>query len=73
MKAISLFSSAGIGELRLNRNNFDFILANELLEKRAKCYNFWYPKTKMVVGDITNQVIKKFQDYHINFINTKSL
>ena len=58
MKAISLFSSAGIGELRLNRNNFDFILANELLEKRAKCYNFWYPKTKMLVGDITNHIIK---------------
>ena len=32
MKAISLFSSAGIGELRLP-SDIDVVLANELLEK----------------------------------------
>ena len=58
MKAISLFSSAGIGELLLQRDKIDFVLANELLEKRANCYHFWYPKTKMLVGDITNPEIK---------------
>lgn len=58
MRAISLFSSAGIGELLLQRNKIDFVLANELLEKRANCYHFWYPKTKMIVGDITNPEIK---------------
>ena len=58
MRAISLFSSAGIGELLLQRDKIDFVLANELLEKRANCYHFWYPKTKMLVGDITNPDIK---------------
>ena len=58
MRAISLFSSAGIGELLLQRDKIDFVLANELLEKRANCYHFWYPKTKMLVGDITNPEIK---------------
>ena len=58
MKAISLFSSAGIGELRLPKDKIDFVLANELLPQRAKCYSFWYPKTRMLNGDITNPVIK---------------
>lgn len=59
MKAISLFSSAGIGELRLNRKRFDVVLANELLEKRANCYRFFYPDTKMLCGDITVPHIKE--------------
>lgn len=58
MKAISLFSSAGIGELRLSREKFEFVLANELLEKRASCYEFFYPETKMLNGDIANSTIK---------------
>lgn len=59
MKAISLFSSAGIGELRLPRDQFDFILANELLEERANCYQFFYPQTTMICGDITEPVVKQ--------------
>ena len=59
MKAISLFSSAGIGELRLPKDKFEFILANELLERRAKCYSFWYPDTRMINGDITNVKVKE--------------
>ena len=53
MKAISLFASAGIGELSLPKDRFDFVLANELLEQRAKCYKFFYPQTEMLCGDIT--------------------
>ena len=59
MKAISLFSSAGIGELRLPKDKIDFVLANELLVKRANCYRFWYPQTRMLQGDITNADIKQ--------------
>lgn len=59
MKAISLFSSAGIGELRLPKHEIDFVLANELLEERASCYSFFYPQTKMICGDITNDEIKR--------------
>lgn len=58
MKAISLFSSAGIGELRLPIDKFDIVLANELLEERANCYKFFYPKTTMICGDITESVVK---------------
>lgn len=57
LKAVSLFSSAGIGELRLP-SNVDVVVANELLKPRAECYRFFYPNTKMLCGDITNDSIK---------------
>lgn len=58
IKAISLFSSAGIGELRLNSQKINVIAANELVPQRAKCYKFFYPKTEMICADITNQEVK---------------
>lgn len=58
MNAISLFSSAGIGELKLPRTRFNFVLANELIDKRADCYSFFYPDTKMLKGDVANSRIK---------------
>lgn len=58
IKAISLFSSAGIGELRLDRKKIKVIAANELIPQRAQCYEFFYPETEMLCGDITNPAIK---------------
>lgn len=58
MKAISLFSSAGIGELRLPKKKIDFVLANELLTQRARCYSYFYPQTRMINGDITDSRVK---------------
>ncbi len=57
IKAVSLFSSAGIGELRLPKA-IDVVVANELLEPRAKCYSYFYPNTTMICGDITEATIK---------------
>lgn len=59
IKAISLFSSAGIGELLLNRTNVEVIAGNELLPKRAECYKHFYPNTEMYCGDITKQETKE--------------
>lgn len=59
INAISLFSSAGIGELALHDGNINFIAANELLEKRAETYKFFYPETKMFQGDIVEDELKK--------------
>lgn len=59
IKAISLFSSAGIGELNLHKGNLEFVAANELLEKRAKCYSFFYPNTRMFQGSITDDDLKR--------------
>ena len=57
INAVSLFSSAGIGELRLP-NNINVVVANELLKARADCYKFFYPDTNMICGDITDANIK---------------
>lgn len=52
MKAISLFSCGGIGDLALHHVGFDILVANERLEDRAEVFKFNHPKTKMIVGDI---------------------
>ena len=57
INAVSLFSSAGIGELRLP-DFIKVIVANEILEPRANCYRFFYPETNMICGDITDPSIK---------------
>ncbi len=52
MKAISLFSSAGIGDLALHANGISVLIANELLEDRASLHRKNFPLTNMMVGDI---------------------
>lgn len=54
IKAASMFSSTGIAETYLADIGLDIVVANELLSKRAKLYNFWYPKSNMICGDISN-------------------
>ncbi len=58
LKAISLFSGAGIGELKLPKDKIEVIAANELIPKRAQCYSHFYPETEMICGDITDKVVK---------------
>lgn len=58
IKAVSLFSSAGIGELAVHNDKINVVVANELISQRADCYSFFYPETKMLCGDITNSEIK---------------
>lgn len=63
IKAISVFSSAGIGELLLKNTNVEVVAANELLPKRAECYSHFYPNTDMYCGDIT---LDQTQDYMVS-------
>jgi DNA (cytosine-5)-methyltransferase 1 len=51
-KALSLFSSAGIGELGLRANGIEIVASNELLEDRHALYQHNYPNTKCFLGDI---------------------
>jgi len=59
INALSLFASAGIGELSLHDGEINFIAANELLTQRAECYSFFYPQAKMFNGDITDENLQK--------------
>ena len=70
MNAFSLFSSAGIGELYLHKGNLRFVGANELIQKRAECYSFFYPETKMFTGSITDDELK---DEMISFAREKNV
>lgn len=59
INAISLFSSAGIGELLLSNTNVNVLLANEIIPKRADCYSYLHSDSKMICGDIKKDEIKK--------------
>jgi DNA (cytosine-5)-methyltransferase 1 len=67
IKAISVFSSAGIGELLLKNTNIEVIAANEILPKRAECYSYFYPETDMYCGDIT---LDETRDYMVEAAKT---
>lgn len=55
MKAISLFSGAGIGEYYLHRIGIEVVVANELIAKRAATHSLFYPFCKMINADITKK------------------
>lgn len=55
MKALSLFSNVGIAEAYLEECGIEVVVANELLEQRARFYSHLYPKVDMVNGDITDK------------------
>ena len=49
---LSLFSSAGIGELGIKAVGYDILLSNELLPDRCDLYRTNYPETESICGDI---------------------
>lgn len=73
IKAVSLFSSAGIGELLLKNTRVDVIAANELLQKRADCYKHFYPNSEMYCGDITQEKTKEYMISQVKNNNVKML
>ena len=51
-KVLSLFSSAGIGELGIRAAGLEIKISNELLPDRAAIYHENYPEVKEICGDI---------------------
>lgn len=73
LKGLSLFASAGIAEMNLKQCGINMLLANELIDIRAKTHSFWHEKCEMICGDITNgevkdEIIKKSIKKKIDFI-----
>lgn len=58
LNGLSLFANVGIAEAYLEEIGVDILLANEIDEQRAKFYSHLYPKTKIIVGDITQDIIR---------------
>ncbi|HOI47109.1 MAG TPA: DNA cytosine methyltransferase [Bacilli bacterium] len=57
MRGVSLFCSAGIAETYFNECDIEFVVANEILPKRAKLHKWLYPNCNMISGDITKEHI----------------
>ena len=59
VKILSLFSSGGVAESYFEDMGIEISLANEIDKERAKFYSHLYPKTQMVIGNITNPLLRK--------------
>ena len=73
IKGTSLFCNVGIAETYLEKNGIDIVVANELLQDRSDFYKFSYPKTNIIVGDISddkifNEIVKKSKEEKIDFL-----
>ena len=73
IKGISLFSNVGMAETYLSEVGVDIVIANELLEERAKFYKHLYPNCDVVQGDITDkkifdELVKKSKREKIDFL-----
>lgn len=56
-RGVSLFANVGVAESYLEEIGISIVTANEINESRALFYKHLYPKTDMIVGDITNDVV----------------
>ena len=61
MKGISMFSSGGIAETYIDDTKIDILLANEIVKERADFYQYCYPNTNMIIGDISSENV--FKEY----------
>ena len=58
IKGLSLFANVGVAEAMFESIGVEIVLANELIEKRAKFYYDVYPNAKMICGDITDDAVR---------------
>lgn len=73
MYGMSLFSNVGLAETFLKECGIDIVIANEIIENRARFYKHLYPSCNMIVGDITNKevfnsIVEESKKYNIDFI-----
>jgi len=64
LKAISLFSSSGIGDLGIRESGVETVIASELIPERAELFSLNYPNAKMFCGDIwkmKNDIIRHYK------------
>lgn len=59
LRALSLFANVGIAETYFKDFGIEVVVANELLPVRGLFYNHLHPETKMICGDISDEVVFK--------------
>lgn len=73
INGLSLFANVGVAETYLKDIGVNMVLANELIEERAKFYQHLYPSTEVITGDITednlrNSIVNKSKQLNVDFI-----
>lgn len=64
-KAVSLFCSSGIGDLGLQANGIDTVVACELMPERVRLFRNNYPKATVFCGDIwelTDEIVNHYKE-----------
>ena len=59
INGLSLFANVGIAETYLHEVGINIVVANEIVEERAKFYKHLYPDCNMISGDITDSAVFK--------------
>ena len=54
-----MFSGGGIAETYFEKAGIEIVVANELIPRRGRFYQDMYPNSKMIVGDINDDEVKK--------------
>lgn len=57
LNVLSLFANIGVAEAYLDSIGVNVAVANELVERRAVLYSKIYPHTKMICGDINDNML----------------
>lgn len=70
---LSLFANIGVAEAYLEELGINVVVANELIERRARLYSKIYPNTKMICGDITrtdifNSIISESKVHNVDIV-----
>lgn len=73
LRGLSLFANVGIAEALFSDIGVEILVANELLEDRARFYREVYPHANMICGDITNdevrnEIVNEALKKNINFV-----
>ncbi|MBW7942531.1 MAG: DNA cytosine methyltransferase [Candidatus Kuenenia stuttgartiensis] len=75
MKAITLFSSAGIGDLAIKKHGIEILVANEIVESRVALHRQNFPETVMIQGDIwamqetiVTKTLERLQGDELDFV-----
>jgi DNA (cytosine-5)-methyltransferase 1 len=75
MKAITLFSSGGIGDLAIKKHGIEILVANEIIESRVQLHRRNFPETEMIQGDIwvvqekiIEKTLERLQNTELDFV-----
>lgn len=73
LRCLSLFANVGIAEAMFSDIGVKVLIANEIVEERARFYSEVYPDTHMICGDITDEdvrtsIVDESVSKKINFI-----